>query len=412
MASPTLPPALQAAKTSDAATIVETVKSLHGHTLIDLAPDTSKVALVPSGMKLESLKELADEWRLHPERVEQTVAAGTVDSLIDYIKRFQTLSTLGFYDANDVRAVLVALDFHDATSADAPKASHVTHLATYRFPLSDELLAWLEFASMPRHSPEFAEFLLDRAHDVESPPIDWMLVEAETVKNVLDALNLHDDRVPSSIGKDQYGNYVGVEELAREFRDRFSDPETSEALDGEPADDEDIDGPTVPRTAIYKLRKIRFASAHTIVSLARSVQINSTSKARAAYDPKSGNTSILFEEDSQATTKSGQRVKLPDGFFLYIPVFRGEPPRLIPCRLKHRVRGTVLWQVEIADINRLIDRAITHAAERVAAETGITMLRGLPVGQSTVAAITAEPTQVKAIAKLLEPPQPKSQGRD
>lgn len=384
---------------SNAAVIIEAIKGLHGHTLIPLQPGAPTVALVPDDMSLVNLKDHVDKWRPHPERVVQTVAAGTVDALIGYIQRHKTTNTLGFYDANDVRAMLVTLDWHEPTAVPDPKASHVNHLAAYRFPLSDELLAWLEFASEPQHSVKFAEFLLDRAHDIESPPIDWMLVEPELVQNVLDALNLHDDRVPNTIAKDRHGNYVGVEELAREFS------EQARADRGEDEGD-DIDDVTIPRTALYKLRKIRFAGAHTIVNLARSVQINSEAKARSVYDPKSGNTSLLYEESSQATGRNGERVKLPDGFFLFIPVFRGEAPRLIPCRLKHRVRGTVVWEVEIADISRMIDRAITAAAQRVEQETGVTMLRGLPVGQSIVTALTAEPTQVTAITKALTPPAP------
>lgn len=389
---------------SNAAVIIDAIKGLHGHTLIPLQPGAPTLALVPDDMSLVNLKEHVDRWRPHPERVIQTVAAGTVDALIGYIQRHKTTNTLGFYDANDVRAMLVTLDWHEPTAAPDPKASHVNHLAAYRFPLSNELLAWLEFASKPRTSADFAEFLLDRAHDVESPPIDWMLVEQELVQNVLDALNLHDDRVPSSITKDRHGNYVGVEELAREFSEQARG-------DGDEEEGDDLDDVTIPRTALYKLRKIRFAGAHTIVNLARSVQINSESKARSVYDPKSGNTVLLYEEASQATGRNGERVKLPDGFFLFIPVFRGEAPRLIPCRLKHRVRGTVVWQIEIADIDRMVDRAITAAAQRVETETGVTMLRGLPVGQGVAAALTAEPTQVTAITKALTPQAPQgSQG--
>lgn len=212
------------------------------------------------------------------------------------------------------------------------------------------------------------------------------MVEEEALTEVLAALNLHDDRVPLSIHKNDRGDYVGVEELAEEFA-VHNDPEGV-----------DSDGPAVPRTAIYKLRKIRFANANALVSLARNVQINSQSKARAAYDPKSGNMSIVYEEESQATSRSGERVKVPDGFFLFIPVFQGEPPRLIPCRLKHRVLGgAVVWKIEVADAARMIDRAVSAAAARAASATGVPMLRGLPIGDYVVEALTAEKRQVKRI---------------
>jgi uncharacterized protein YfdQ (DUF2303 family) len=379
-----------AAKNGDAAAIIDAVKSLHGFSITPLSPDTPQAAVVPKGMKIKNLKEMVDAWRKTPDRVRQTVAAGTVDALIEYVNRFKQPATLGFFDADDVRGVLVAIDYHEAAAAIKPgEASHVTHLCAYRFPLSYELKTWMKFAATPQSSQDFAEFLLDRACDIESPPIDWMMVEEQTLKQVTDALNLHDDRVPMSIRKDDRGDYVGVEELAAEFA------AASPFADEEDAEPEEIH---VPRTAIYKLRHIRFASAQTIASMARNVQINSNSKAKSAYDPKTGNTSIIFEEESQTVSKSGQRVKTPDGFFLYIPVFRGEPPRLIPCRLRTRVRGGgVNWLIEIADVNRMIDRAIAAAAERIRSETGVPMTRGLPVGATYIEALNTEAKQTRLI---------------
>lgn len=373
----------------NAASIISAMERLNAPTSFQLPGTNIEIIAAPSGIQLHSLKPFADKYLTAPEQLIQTVALSSIDALIGYTNRFRAPNTLAFYDTptGGTPTMLVALDYHHASDEIddlPPSATHVNHLATYHFPISQQLRDWIEFASDSHNSQEFAEFLLDRAADIESPPLDWMMVEDSILAEVCAAMNLYDDRVPTHIAKDRNGNYTGTEELAAEF--------------GAADDSDDPGTPSVPRTAIYKLRKIRFASAHTISNLARSVEINSESRAKAHYDPKSGATSLVWEESSNAQSKSGAPVKLPDGFFLYIPVFEGEPPRLIPCRLKHRARGAVVWIIEIADVLRMITRAVDAAAARFNGETNVPVLRGLPTGKTMVEALRAKAMQDKLLA--------------
>lgn len=200
---------------------------------------------------------------------------------------------------------------------------------------------------------EFAEFLQDHEHDIENPPLDWMCVDPTTATQVLDALNLHDDLSP----RDANGDYLKPEDVTGEEGDA----------------DEDR---YIPHSALQKLRKIRFGSATLLTRMAANIEVSAASKAVAKYDPKSGAKTILFE-DENSTSSGGRPVKVPDMFFLNIPVFEADEPRLIPVRLLYRVKGEkVVWAVDIVNVERIIRRAIEAVASRVAEETYLPVYAG------------------------------------
>lgn len=367
---------------SSADAIIEAMRELHGATMIhiDGLDEEAQIAVVPKGMQVVDLKPYFDKFRTRPERLEQIVALTTADSVVDYVNRYKTDKALGFFDAGQTMALTVAFDYHGAPITDGKitleaDPAWVKHLAAYAFPLSDELRAWINKIAEAKakggmSSTDFAEFLLDREFDIENPPVNWMAVDQETTAAVLEALNLHNDKAPI----DAAGNYLPPETI----------PDDGPADDGEDPDDR-----YVPRSALQKLRQIRFGGAAGIVNLARNVEVSSQSKAEAKYDPKSGAKSISFSEENE-TQRNGRKVKVPDAFFLYIPVFRGGPRRLIPVRIAYRVRGgAIVWALEICDQPRMIERAVVAAAQRIETETGVKMLRGMPRGGDFADAIAA-----------------------
>jgi uncharacterized protein YfdQ (DUF2303 family) len=385
----TIPSALG---TGEAEAIINAISALSGTTTVSLSDllNRPEALVIPKGMGIQSLKKLHDEFRDRPERVRTTIACASGDAMIDYLNRFKTPASMAFYEVSSPACVLAALDYHEPgpvavmESGDAASmaalASFVTHFAVYNFPLSKELLAWLDGQAKPMTSPEFAEFLEDRENDIENPPVDWGMVDQTLLQEVLESLNLHDDKAPV----DENGIYLSV-------RVSGADP------GGE--DDEET---YRPRTAVEKLREIRFATQMQIVHLARTVEVSSASKAASFYDPQSGARVLSFQEENEMRGAAGRKVKVPHAFFVHIPVFAGEPRRLIPVRLKYRVRGTsVVWLLEIVDATRMIARAIEAVAQRIAASTGVPMVAGMPVGNAFVSAVTARDNQTKELKQFL-----------
>ncbi|KAA0571104.1 DUF2303 family protein [Azospirillum sp. Sh1] len=346
------------------------IDTLRGLTQAERIPldtlGTAPAALVlPKDKKLESLKPLFDAFRTAPQRIEQTVTLGTADSFIAYVSRFKTPSTSVFVDANPAKPSMVAaIDWHGVhrdwpgASPDTGKPaldtspSFITHKAKHQFPLSDELVAWLKAMNGdPMKQEDFAFFLQERERDIENPPVDWMCVDEDTVKGVMLALNLVDDKGP----RDDAGNYVMPDPA------EYGEDEVSE----EPEDTR-----YMPRSALYKLRKIKFAHAEQMMRLAAGIEVEQSTSVKQAFDPKSGKRTLMFKDDND-TRMDGRKVTIPDMFFINIPVFDGGARHLLPVRLYFRIKGTqVVWMVEVVDIRRMIRHAVETVATRVQTETG------------------------------------------
>jgi Uncharacterized conserved protein (DUF2303). len=329
--------------------------------------DDLSVAVLPEGKKLVDLKTFLDKWRDRPERIQQAVTFGTSDAFIAYVNRFKTPSTTVFVNADpDKPAMMAAIDYHGEAEADGPATtpSFVTHKALHAFPLSDEIKAWMEAMKGGFMGQEaFAYFLQNRERDIENPPVDWMMVDEEMRNNVLAALNLHDDRGP----RDEDGNYLMPDPA------EYGEDEVSE----EPEDTRYL-----PRSALYKLRKIKFAHAEAMMRLAAGIEVEQSTSVKQAYDPKSGKKTLMYKDDND-TRIDGRRIVVPEMFFVYIPVFDGGQRHLLPVRLYYRIKGNgVVWAVEVVDLRRMIRRAIEAAANTVKAETAVPVYCGMPVPQA------------------------------
>ena len=326
--------------------------------------DTLHVAVLPEGKTLVDLKPHLDKWRDRPERIQQTVNFGTSAAFIAYVNRYKTPSTTVFVNADpDKPALLAAIDYHGEAESGGPATtpSFVTHKALHGFPLSDEIKAWM--AAMKggfMGQEEFAYFLQNRERDIENPPVDWMMVDEEMRNNVLAALNLHDDRGP----RDEEGNYLMPDPA------EYGEDEVSE----EPEDTR-----YMPRSALYKLRKIKFAHAEAMMRLAAGIEVEQSTSVKQAYDPKSGKKTLMYKDDND-TRIDGRRIVVPEMFFVYIPVFDGGQRHLLPVRLYYRIKGSqVVWGVEVVALRRMIRRAIEAAANAVQTETNVPVYCGMPV---------------------------------
>lgn len=344
----------------DAAAIIEAVERLAQHQvitepLLDLRdPRDLALAVLPEGKRLEDLRPYLDDLLDAPRRIEAAAQASQIQSLIAYLNRFKLADSVIFADDSPAAASLVGIvDFHGAAGGRdqtpggvaTPRFGH--HTVSYKFPLSDQFRAWSAISGKGLSHVEMADFLNDRAYDIANPPIDWMQVDQATVGLILKLLNLGDD--------------MG------EVDDADPDPEAQE--DGEDR--------WIPRSALYKLRRIRFGSANRLLQMARTVEISADAKTIEGYNSKTGERTIQFEETHEARS-AGRRVIVPDGLLLRIPVFEGETPQLLPVRLQYRRggQGGVKWFMTLVEYKRAIRFAVQAEAERAARETGLPLFYG------------------------------------
>lgn len=146
----------------------------------ETVPDLVEVATVPTGRKLESVKRFLDEYRTRPERKAGTSELTTIASFVDQVNRSKDADSVIFADvANADAAKLIAVfDYNKGGPEGEPRFGR--HRAVYRFPVSDEWIAWTKRPIENIDQATFAEFLETRIMDI----IDSAVAGPETRKNI------------------------------------------------------------------------------------------------------------------------------------------------------------------------------------------------------------------------------------
>lgn len=333
----------------DTQPIIETVERLAEHRVIGGAslPERLALAVVPTNKSLVDLQPYLDALLDAPRRIETTAKMTSVTSLIDYLNRFKTPDSAVFAVDTEKPSLTGVIDYHGQGAEAAPRFGQ--HKAVYEFPISDQIKAWSAVSGKPLSHAEMASFIDERQYDIANPPLDWMQVDPAALSLIQHLLNISDDS-----------------------------GEIDDAAPDEP-DAEDGDDRYLPRSALYKLRKIRFGSAQRLIQLARTVEISVNAKAVEGYNPKTGERTVTFEEEHETHDKAGRRVVVPDAFLLRAPVWEGETPQLIPVRLQYRrTPAGVKWFLTLVEWRRVIRWAVYAEAENVKAATGLPLFFGSP----------------------------------
>jgi uncharacterized protein YfdQ (DUF2303 family) len=302
----------------------------------DGSTNAAPVIVLPSGLKVHSLKKYFDEYRTAPERREGTAQLVELASLIDHVNRFKDEDSALFAAPSPTAPTLTAvLDYHRQNGLDVGGAPSIIapsggvlgqamttrlpsktvagaprfgkHRARYAFPLSDEWTAWLAQNGKVMPQAEFAAFLEDRIIDVASPEAAF-----DTARRFADAMGISSFATPA------------------------------------------------------KLRE-----------LARGLTIHIDDRTTNRIDVATGETTMHFEETHNDAV--GAPLQVPRAFIIQIPVFRAGVAYQFPVRLKYRAGGgKVQWFYEVHDARKALDDAFREACEQASASTELPLFYGSP----------------------------------
>jgi uncharacterized protein YfdQ (DUF2303 family) len=123
---------------------------------------------------------------------------------------------------------------------------------------------------------------------------------------------------------------------------------------------------------------VDFGSPSRILELSKGLSAKQTNIVRGAQDLASGETEIFFA--TSAEDPAGVPLKIPRGFLLPLPVFKGGDLYFVPARLRYRIDGRVTWWFDLARTEAVFEDAFSEACKEVTSCTSCPVLRGTPEG--------------------------------
>lgn len=131
--------------------------------------------IVPEGYKS---REITDPNGLPPAPayIRQAIAIHSPRSLIDYVDRFGSSTTMLFAD-HVTSQITAAIDYHDADdlAPDHEVAGHVLHRATLALALSAEFASWAAMDGKMLSQTDFARFIEENREDIATPDAGTLL---------------------------------------------------------------------------------------------------------------------------------------------------------------------------------------------------------------------------------------------
>lgn len=120
------------------------------------------------------------------------------------------------------------------------------------------------------------------------------------------------------------------------------------------------------------------ASPSALMALSRGLSVRVDQKVAQHLNLSTGEAQIAFEETHREKDGGGP-LKVPGGFAIAIPVFRGGAAYKLPVRLRYRVRsGQITWRIALHRADRAFVDAFEEACNEAHGATGLTVFRGTP----------------------------------
>lgn len=126
---------------------------------------------------------------------------------------------------------------------------------------------------------------------------------------------------------------------------------------------------------VIRALKLHLGSPQRLLESARGFSVTADEVIRQVIDTSSGEAQIVYEETHNKSAPA--EMKVPTAFTIGIPVFEGDAPYHLLCRLRYRKHsGAVVWIIDIQDIEGALEDAFNTAIERIRSETGLCLLAG------------------------------------
>lgn len=145
--------------------------------LLKIGYGASQVAIVPKDMQAIDLTPFENEFLEAPRRFKQRVVLNSIESFIDYVKRYANPQSTIFFDSESGN-FLAILDWHP----DANSPSFLNHKAAYNAPKTKEWISWLSKNDSEMNQEDFAYFIEENAKQILEPNAKDMLDIASTLK--------------------------------------------------------------------------------------------------------------------------------------------------------------------------------------------------------------------------------------
>lgn len=133
--------------------------------------------VVPKGMQILDLSDLAEQFRDRPHRLQQTMLVHSAESFVEYFNRFANENSSIAIDHENGKIVGV-LDYHESES----EPRYGSHKVVYKFPHTPEYTKWMALDNERLDQETFALFIEERYCDIIEPSAADMLQVALTLK--------------------------------------------------------------------------------------------------------------------------------------------------------------------------------------------------------------------------------------
>lgn len=119
------------------------------------------------------------------------------------------------------------------------------------------------------------------------------------------------------------------------------------------------------------------ATPSQLVALSRNLSVNVDVAVKSAQTLSSGEIALAYVENHR--DDEGKPIKVPNAFFIAIPVVQHGPAYQILARLRYRVANQrISWAYELHRVDIVFDAAVREIQTRVAEATGCPVYLGAP----------------------------------
>lgn len=122
---------------------------------------------------------------------------------------------------------------------------------------------------------------------------------------------------------------------------------------------------------------LRRGTPSNLVALSRNLAVNVEVAVRSAQTLSSGEIALTYVENHK--DGEGEPIKIPNAFFIAIPVVLGGPTYQVLARLRYRVNGgKITFAYDLHRVDIVFDAAVREIRERVAEATSCPVYLGAP----------------------------------